>query len=73
MAIEDYIAQYESTSFCVRLDPKLYQHNLKAHDFAAFKATQACFKFSLSKTVDCRTEIFAISINQQGDRLGKYR
>jgi hypothetical protein len=31
------------------------------------------FKFTLNRQIDFRNEVFAISVSQQGDRLGRYR
>lgn len=34
---------------------------------------QAFFKFTLNRNIEFNKDVFAISVSQQGDRLGRYR
>ena len=62
-----------TTSFCME-NRKGYKHSNKTHTFKPEeKIPQAFFSFTIDKPIDLMSDLFAISVMQQGNRLGNYK
>ena len=63
------------TSICSECNFQKYHHSGTYHDFTndVSALPQAFFKFTLPSDIDCSKDVFAVSVSQQGDRLGRYR
>lgn len=75
--LQDYWEEYCNTSICVEFDENKYFHSKTIADFndksEDDQEYQAFFRFDLKKSVRFDRDCFAISVFQQGDRLGQYR
>ena len=74
--LNDYLEHFAWTSVCVESNASKYVHSQLYHSFGELDTTplpQAFFSFALEKAVDFTKHAFAISVLQQGDRLGSYR
>jgi hypothetical protein len=69
---EDYLREYVETNICSEIGKSKYNHSSAFVEFSRDTSPmpQAFFKFSLDHKVDFNKEVFAISVSQQGDRLG---
>ena len=74
--LSDYLQHFQWTSICVNNAP-MYKHSRLQHCFSNEEddntTPQAFFKFTLANEVDSKQKAFAISVQQQGDRLKNYR
>jgi hypothetical protein len=77
IAVQDYVEHFRCTTInyettqTVKISSVEHDFNEENDDQKAYQL--ASFSLSLSKSVDLSSEIFAITINQQGDRLTTYR
>lgn len=73
--LADYIREFAQTDICPECNYSKYRHSHAYHDFSSDLSDQPMtfFKFRLNRQIDFRDEAFAISVSQQGDRLGRYR
>lgn len=74
--LNDYLQHFSWTSVCVENNDQKYVHSQLYHSFGAKDESpmpQAFFSFTLHRAVDFNTHAFAISVMQQGNRLGCYR
>ena len=72
---KDYLRQFLATDVCSPCDFNNYQHSSAFLNFSTDQSDQPMtfFRFRLDRQIDFRNEAFAISVSQQGDRLGRYR
>ena len=76
MTFTDYVTNFSSTTVCYDLSRKTAIQSKKFYSFNYDEEKilpQAFFKFRLTKQVDFKIQSFAISVSQQGNRLGNYR
>lgn len=67
---------YSWTSVCIEANPDKYHHSDIFYEFGSEDQTsmpQAFFRFTLEQEIDSAEAVFAISCQQQGDRLKNYR
>jgi hypothetical protein len=73
--LANYLEQFIQTDFCFEGDFNKYKHSVAFHDFTDDQSPspQTFFTFTLDRDINFLKEGFAISVSQQGNRLGSYR
>jgi hypothetical protein len=74
--LKNYMENFNCTSVCVEADPDKYFHSDIYYTFGSRDETdmpQAFFRFTLQQEIDPKEVAFAISCQQQGERLKTYR